>query len=153
MANQPGRPSKLTEEIEEKLLQAIRIGTAYELACNYAEISYVTFRNWIKRGERAKSGEYREFLKKVRLAEGKAVVGWLAKIEKALNDGDWKAAAWKLSRRYPKNYGKRSTIEVTDEELVREYTEIVSALEAGGVAVQIKETKDTDPHDAGGLPN
>jgi hypothetical protein len=43
----------------------------------------------------------------VKEAEGKATVGWLAKIEKAASEGNWTAAAWKLERRYPNDYGRR----------------------------------------------
>ena len=43
-------------------------------------------------------------------AEGEAVVKWLQKIEKA-STKDWTAAAWKLERRYPKQFGKHLQIE------------------------------------------
>ena len=33
-------------------------------------------------------------------------MGWLAKIEQAANQGHWQAAAWKLERRYPQEYGR-----------------------------------------------
>jgi hypothetical protein len=75
------------------------LGATYAHACNYAGISYETFRRW--------SRENLAFHDAVKEAEGKATVGWLAKIEKAASDGNWTAAAWKLERRYPNDYGRR----------------------------------------------
>lgn len=74
------------------------MGATYELACQYANITYETFNQWMKGKP--------EFSEAIKEAEGRAVVGWLAKIEKAANDGSWQAAAWKLERRYPSTYGR-----------------------------------------------
>jgi len=92
------RKSKYTPETVTKITQAISMGATYELSCAYAGISYDTFNEWRK--------EKSEFSDAVKEAEGRAVVGWLAKIEKAANDGSWQAAAWKLERRYPREYGR-----------------------------------------------
>ena len=51
-----GRPSKLTSEVKARLVQAIEAGNYYEAACGYAGITYTTFRNWMIKGENAKSG-------------------------------------------------------------------------------------------------
>lgn len=93
-----GRRSKYTPETVEKLTDAIKLGATYELATGYAGIHYDTFNEW-----RNKKSEFSEAIK---AAEGVAAVGWLAKIEKAANDGTWQAAAWKLERRYPHEYGR-----------------------------------------------
>lgn len=92
------RPTKLTPEVQERICQAIAIGATYDLACKYGGITAETFAQWRK----GKSG----FSEAVQEAEGRAVVGWLAKIEKAASDGTWQAAAWKLERRYPQDYGR-----------------------------------------------
>lgn len=103
------RPSKLTPDAQAKIVQAIQMGSTYELAAQYAGISYDSFNNWMNKGEKASSGEFFEFFNAVKEAEGRAVVGWLAKIEKAASDGSWQAAAWKLERRYPATYGRTVT--------------------------------------------
>lgn len=100
------RPTKLNADTQAKLVTAIQMGATYELAAQYAGITYVTFNNWMNEGEAAKTGVYFELFNAVKEAEGRAVVGWLAKIEKAANDGSWQAAAWKLERRYPSKYGR-----------------------------------------------
>lgn len=93
-----GRPSKYTPEVAKKVTDAIRLGATYELACNYAGISEDSFARW-----RAK---YAEFADAVKEAEGAGAVGWLGRIEQAAQKGQWQAAAWKLERRYPEQYGR-----------------------------------------------
>ena len=93
------RPTKYTPETVKKITDAIRVGATYALACDYAGITFETFSQWRKK--------YPEFSDGIKEAEGQGVVGWLAKIEKAANDGVWQAAAWKLERRYPKEYGRQ----------------------------------------------
>ena len=102
-----GRRSKYTPETVDKLTQAIRLGATYRLACDYAGITEETFYQW----RRSKS----EFSDAIKEAEGKGALGWLAKIEQAASDGNWQAAAWKLERRYPDQYG-RNRVEITGPE-------------------------------------
>lgn len=102
------RPTKLTPETQEKITDAVSIGATYELAAKYAGVTYETFNNWMKAGAEAKSGQLFEFFHAVKKAEGAAAVGWLAVIEKAATE-TWQAAAWKLERRYPREYGRQVT--------------------------------------------
>lgn len=110
------RPTKLTPEVKERISQAILMGATYELAAQYGGVSYDTFNEWMKRGAGATEGEFSEFFEAIKSAEGKAVVGWLAKIEKAATGGNWQAAAWKLERRYPRDYGRQVHEHSTDED-------------------------------------
>lgn len=93
-----GAKGKYTPERVERILEALRLGATYELACNYGGISRETFFQWLKTHD--------DFPDRVKEAEGMAAVGWLDKIEKASADGNWQAAAWKLERRYPRQYGR-----------------------------------------------
>ena len=61
----------------------------------------------MKKAQTQPDSIFAEFQARVEEAKGKAVVGWLAKIEKAASEGSWQAAAWKLERRYPEDYGRR----------------------------------------------
>ena len=100
------RPTELTPEVHRLIVQGILLGATYELAAGYGGVTYDTFNNWMKRGKREKSGIFFELFKAVEQAKGKAAIQWLAKIEAAANDGAWQAAAWKLERRYPGEYGR-----------------------------------------------
>lgn len=121
-----GRKSKLTPETQERLVQAISVGSTYEHACLYAGIDYSTFAAWMAS---AADGDKRfiEFSEAIKQAEGRALVKWQALIDKAAQEGTWQAAAWKLERRYPQDYGRtvqdhniKAKIDITsmsDEEL------------------------------------
>jgi len=91
------RRSKYNPDCVARIIQAIDMGATYELAAGYAGISPDTMTNW--------KDKHSDFSDKLREAEGRAAVKWLAKIEQAATD-DWKAAAWKLERRHPQAYGK-----------------------------------------------
>lgn len=95
------RKSKLTPGVQQRIVQAIELGATYELAASYGGITYQTFRVWMDTKP--------SFSEAVKAAEGKAAVKWLAKIEAAASDGNWQAAAWKLERRYPGDYGRTRT--------------------------------------------
>jgi transposase len=106
-----GRPSKLTPEVKKRLLDAIRAGNYFEPACVYAGITYRTFRNWMERGEEAKSGEYFQFFHEVTRAEAEAearmVAQWQAQVP-----NDWRAAKDFLARRYPDRWANRDKHEL-----------------------------------------
>ena len=101
-----GRPSKLTPEVTKRLTEAIRAGNYYEAACGYAGIGYSTFRAWMVRGEKAKSGKYREFMEAIKKAEHEAEVRMVAMWQKHMPD-NWQAIATFLERRHPDRWGRR----------------------------------------------
>lgn len=108
------RPTKFTEETIERLCEALVVGASLEGAARYAGISYNTLNNWRQgRGFPAgtKAEEKQEFLDRLTRAESAVELDYLVGIQKAAKD-DWRAAAWWLERRRPKEYGKRA-IEVT----------------------------------------
>lgn len=116
-----GRPALKVEDHIERLAEAILLGATYKLAAQYAGISYKTFEGWCQRAEHAAPGTPLARLRE-RLAEAEALaaLGWLAKIERAADEGDWRAAAWKLERRYPEAWGRvaRHDVRVSVEHMV-----------------------------------
>lgn len=117
------RPTKLTPETQAEICRALEMGATFELAAQFGGVSYASFNEWRKRGEaelarregNVKPGTRKweteqpfvQFFEATKKAEARAAIGWLAKIEKAANDGSWQAAAWKLERRYPERYGRK----------------------------------------------
>lgn len=95
------RPTKFNTDAIKRIVEAIEHGATYILAAQYGGIGYSTFNEWMNTKP--------EFLEAVKAAEGRAAVGWLQKIDKASDEGAWQAAAWKLERRYPKDYGRTVT--------------------------------------------
>lgn len=128
------RPTKYTEETAKKICDAIRIGATFKLACDYAGITEDTFANWRKR--------YSDFSEQVKQAEGQGAIGWLAKIEKAANDGTWQAAAWKLERRYPNEYGRQV---ITQEHTGPAGGPLQFIWNAAIAEIEAGSTEDSDP--------
>lgn len=121
-----GRPTKLTTEILSKIEVLLQNGNYVETAAAVCGISKSTLYLWLKRGARSKKGIYKDFSDAVVKAQGLAEARDVSIITKAAKD-DWKAAAWRLERKFPNRWGRRINIaevgrldpkELTDEELL-----------------------------------
>jgi class 3 adenylate cyclase len=99
------RPSKFTSEVRERMLIAIRAGNFVEVAARYAGISASTYYEWCARGERGEPG-FAEFVEAVDQALAEAEVRLVSRISKAAQEGDWRAAAWKLPRRFRERWAQ-----------------------------------------------
>lgn len=122
-----GRPSVFTPQAVKRVTDALRLGATYRMAAQYGGVSYDAVNDWMNKGKiaakYAENGDpipqdleaYYQFHQELQKAEAEAVLGWLAKIEKEANEGNWQAAAWKLERRYPKDYSRNVTEVVGDD--------------------------------------
>lgn len=110
-----GRPTKLTPEVGERILVAVRAGNYWETAAAFAGISKVTFYGWLKRGHQAKRGIYHDFLNALEKAAAEAEVRDVTRVDQA-GDTDWKAAAWRLERRNAAHWGRKDRMEVSGAE-------------------------------------
>ena len=99
MTKPKGRKSKFTAPVKNRIIEALRAGTTYEIAAQYAGISRSTLYEWIKKGEKASTGTYRTFYDNIKKAEAEGAVVHLGTISQA-SKKDWKAAAWLLERRH-----------------------------------------------------
>ena len=77
------RPTKLTPEVEERLVRAISVGATYKDACACAGISFQTFLNWQRRAEREDDERFVGLLDRIRRAQGQAALVLLAQIKEA----------------------------------------------------------------------
>lgn len=108
-----GRPHKFTRDTVDRLMRAIRMGLTYELACMHAGISYDTLNDWrnnkfprnLDDDQKHMKLEFADMLTR---AEGDAAARHMGTVMQAAAQGDWKAAAWALERRWPHHYGKES---------------------------------------------
>ena len=105
-----GRPSKLRPEVEEKVVQALRLGNYRRQAATFAGIDDTTLRRWMKRGMIERDGPYADFRRAVLEAETMAQITAMGAVTKAIRGGDWKAAAWMLERKAPEQYAPRSRL-------------------------------------------
>lgn len=94
------RRTKLNEEVKKRIISAIQMGATYEIAAEHAGICRKTLYSWIEKGKEASKGsKHYTFLHDFRKAEARAALTSLTTIQREIQNGDWKAAAWFLDRR------------------------------------------------------
>ena len=107
---QTGRPLKLTPEIHEKIVTAVRAGNYAEVAAQYAGIGERTYYRWMETGAKTHAGPCWHFWQAIRAAEGEAEAVAMITIRKAWGD-DWKAAAWYLERKFQAKWGRHDRVD------------------------------------------
>ena len=117
-----GRKTKLSPDLQKRLLAAIAAGNYIHTACAAVGIGESTYFKWLERG-RAGESPYREFIEALTRAEQQAIVS-LVEIVRSHAIGDWRAAAFLLERRQKKDWGRYDTLDATvttklDEDLER----------------------------------
>jgi hypothetical protein len=121
----------LIEKCSYKFLGAIRTGAKLNIACGYAGISRHIVDKILAKAKEIyilKDDDIDvhpqkyclDFYKKYKEAQATDALQSLKQIQKA-TDHDWKAAAWKLERGFPKDYGKQEVIEhkVEDDRIAK----------------------------------
>src|SRR5215211_5579749 len=104
------RPTKLSDEVEERILKAIRIGNHITVAAQYAGIHPATFYRWMNGDPDAsdkRNLRYRRFRERVAQARAEAEVRHVSLIAKA-GERQWRVAAFLLERGSPERWGKAS---------------------------------------------
>src|SRR5690349_14473647 len=106
-----GRPTKLTPETQQVIVDALEAGHYAEVAATLAGIDESTYYDWVKWGEGAKAREpYASFAKAVKAASSKAEQDALATARAGstgMSGPHWTSAMTFLERRYPHRWGKR----------------------------------------------
>ncbi len=102
-------PKRVTygEQFLQRLVFALSKGASRKHAALYAGINPMTLATWM-RLELQGDTRYYGLNDALQMAESQAVMSDLDAINSAKLD-DWRAAAWKLERMYPDEYGKRTT--------------------------------------------
>lgn len=107
------RPTKLTQEVQDRIMSAVQAGNYLDTAANFAGIDGSTMRRWVQKGDAPSAKEpYRSFCTALKSARAAAEVRSVALIQQAATGGTWQAAAWYLERSYPERWG-RTRVEVT----------------------------------------
>jgi hypothetical protein len=145
-----GRPSKLSEELVDKILVYIRSGAYIETAVVAAGASKQAFYVWAKVANDAKAAVAKDPKNARSLSKyQRAAIKFLEAVEKALAEAEmadvitirrasarsWQAAAWHLERKSPARWGRRDhlTQEVTGKDgaaIVTENVNVAVAVEA-----------------------
>ena len=103
------RPTKLTPEVHEIIINSVKAGMTYRLACVRVDIDESTLYRWLTAGETQVRGRYCEFRKDFQRAIADSAEVLLNQIRVKTYD-DWRAAAFILERRFPDDYGKRTEV-------------------------------------------
>jgi len=116
-----GRPSMLLEgQVEQAILDFIRIGTPITFAVTASGISTTSFYKWMSRGmtererlatvpdakENPREGVFVEFAYNIERARADAIARKITFVDVAASEGDWRASAWWLERQVPSEFGK-----------------------------------------------
>lgn len=79
---------KLSNDKRLKFMKAVSHGSTYEIACGYAGVSYLAFKEWIN----SKDGE--AFVYEIKKIEDEAILRQIRQVEKAANNGNKQARDW-----------------------------------------------------------
>lgn len=108
----PGRPTKLTPEIQDKICDYLKMGNFIDTSCKLVGIHKDTFFEWMKRGREAKRKSiYQDFFFAVEEAQGFGEARHVAIVSKA-GEFDWHASAWMLERKFPEKYGRKDKVDL-----------------------------------------
>jgi hypothetical protein len=110
-----GRPTKLNDELTNRIVEFIEQGCDQKTACNLSGVPYSCYNEWKQKGSEGKEpyatffsvisqarDTHKHLLIRLVMAEAKGVLGRWA---------DWKAASWLLSKGWPKEFGDRIAVE------------------------------------------
>lgn len=103
-----GRRTKLTPELQVKMVKIIRAGNYQIVACQHVGIPEKTFYEWMRRGERGwKTDEpFRQFRQSILKARATAEIESVARIRAAARDGDLDSDKFFLTHAYPDRWGR-----------------------------------------------
>jgi transposase len=113
-----GRKTKLTPEVQTRIVQAIRGGNYRDTAAAYGGVDETTLYNWMKWGEEKGEGIYFDFFRAVKEAESHAELEMVAQVRLASRD-NWAAGMTWLERKFPQKWGRHDRTEHTGDITIR----------------------------------
>lgn len=111
MSKKRAHKSKLTPELQERLVAFLRAGNYVETAAACAGIHKDTFYEWCKKGRKGEE-PFAAFVEAVDKAIAESEARDVALIGKAATV-NWQAAAWRLERKMPHKWGRHERHELT----------------------------------------
>lgn len=67
------RPSKLTQEVQQRIGENSELGLSYRLAAEQAGVTYKTFNSWMANGRNSTSRKYYQFFKYIQKTNADAI--------------------------------------------------------------------------------
>lgn len=107
-----GAKSKLTPEIEAKILSLYESGVPICICSAAVGLSRATAHSWVVRGEKETNegieSEYSSFFKKLYERDAKKISSYIQEIERG--DKTWKAYDSLLTKRWPRSFSPQSLL-------------------------------------------
>ena len=120
-----GRSSRINyPHIVEQILRALSLGVSVETAAQCVGISRSTLFGWLQLGREARvlfeqgvkilpaQQKYLDFLDSSEREIAISIANAVARISRASDKGDWRAAAWWLERQVPSEFGKTDRLKI-----------------------------------------
>jgi transposase-like protein len=120
VGNSPGRPTKLTPELQSALVELLTEGVPISTACESVGIDPKSYRDWMRWGQ-AGNGKapYAEFSLAIARARSEAQISLLRTAKAgdapATSNGIAKCAQWTLERLWPKQFAPRVNVRIEEE--------------------------------------
>lgn len=123
-----GSTPKLTLELIESIALPIRHGAYVETAVALAGVSRDTFYRWLKQGNGESGDKLTRLLSDtVKKAMAEAEVRDIAVIDRAAQEGEWTAAAWRLERKFPDRWGRQARVHLETQAQDTRYLNMTEA--------------------------
>jgi len=101
------RPSKLNQEVQQRIGENIALGLTYKLAAESAGLTYKTLNLWMAKGKNATSGEYFEFYNHITKCNADSAKRLLERLHDAAEAGNCQVCMWILERCFSEDFGRR----------------------------------------------
>lgn len=102
---------KLTQELAREAIKLVSGGASNADVIAWLGVAEGTFYAWLRDPQ---NDAQRALAQGIKKAETERKLWHLQRIHKAAEEGDWKASAWYLERRYPREYARtQRTIEMS----------------------------------------
>ena len=115
-----GRPTKLTPELQEKIVTHIKNGNYIDDSCMAVGISDECYYNWLRLAEAYDNGNgdrieehsvYSDFSAAVKRAQAEAITAIVAEVRDHVPK-EWAAGITILERRFPAKWGRKEAIAI-----------------------------------------
>lgn len=107
-----GRPSKLTEEAQAKVCEALKGGNFRIVAARFAGVSPRTLRDWMAEGKKNPDSPEGDFRRAVIEAEGEAETK-MVKLIMVAAESDPKHGEWWLSHRHAARWAEKKNVKLS----------------------------------------
>lgn len=124
----PGRPTKLTDELQGKIVKAVLNGNYIEVSCRAVGIHPTTYARWMEQGEADEENDrdtpHARFREAVMIANAEAETNALELLRQAMPSDPRMIVEW-LQRRFPDRWRKRQALDIEAQANVKSEVEVV----------------------------